>query len=125
MIRLLEEKSRGLWRPSPGSVYPLLQLLEEEDMVVSHETDGKKVYELTDQGRAEAEKTSDRNPWERSNDDTSGHAGRIELRVTMRILMGLAGRTIRKGSDEDVTKVKEILRETITKLEALQKTDEQ
>ena len=55
LIQRLEEKSGG-WRPSPGSVYPTLQLLEDEDLVRAAERDGKKVFELTDTGRAEAER---------------------------------------------------------------------
>jgi DNA-binding PadR family transcriptional regulator len=54
VIRTLEERSGGLWRPSPGSVYPTLQMLEDEGLVRSTEQDGKRVYELTEAGDAEA-----------------------------------------------------------------------
>src|ERR1700691_5885377 len=54
LISRLEQKSGGTWRPSPGSVYPTLQLFEDEGLVHSEERDGKRVYELTDAGRAEA-----------------------------------------------------------------------
>ena len=54
LIGRLEEKSGGTWRPSPGSVYPTLQLFEDEGLVRSEERDGKRVYELTDAGRTEA-----------------------------------------------------------------------
>ena len=54
VIKTLEEKSGGAWKPSPGSVYPTLQLLEDEGLVRSTERDGKRVYEITDDGRAEA-----------------------------------------------------------------------
>ena len=50
----LEDKSGGAWRPSPGSVYPTLQLLEDEGLVRSTERDGKRVFEITDAGRTEA-----------------------------------------------------------------------
>jgi hypothetical protein len=50
----LEDKTGGAWRPSPGSVYPTLQLLEDEGLVRSTERDGKRVFEITDAGRAEA-----------------------------------------------------------------------
>jgi DNA-binding PadR family transcriptional regulator len=66
LIQRLEEKSGG-WRPSPGSVYPTLQLLEDEDLVRSEDRDGKKVYELTDAGRAEVERRVEEAggaPWE-------------------------------------------------------------
>ena len=55
VIRRLEEMSGGLWRPSPGSVYPHLQMLEDEGLVRSAEVNGSRTYSLTDAGRAEAE----------------------------------------------------------------------
>src|SRR6478735_579446 len=54
VMQKLEDKSGGAWRPSPGSVYPTLQLLEDEGLVRSTERDGKRVFEITDTGRAEA-----------------------------------------------------------------------
>jgi DNA-binding PadR family transcriptional regulator len=49
----MESTSRGWWRPSPGSVYPMLEQLSKEGLVKRRETDGK--YEITPQGREEAE----------------------------------------------------------------------
>lgn len=51
VIRALEERFRGLYSPSAGSVYPTLQLLEDQGLVTSSQQDGKKVYALTDEGR--------------------------------------------------------------------------
>ena len=51
VIRKLEERSRGFYSPSPGSVYPTLQLLEDMGHVTSTQRDGKKVYAITDEGR--------------------------------------------------------------------------
>jgi DNA-binding PadR family transcriptional regulator len=53
IIQRLADKSGGLWQPSPGSVYPTLQLLEDEGLVRGTERDGKRIYELTDAGREE------------------------------------------------------------------------
>src|SRR5437870_5170489 len=55
VMQKLEDKTGGAWRPSPGSVYPTLQLLEDEGLVRSSERDGKRVFEITDAGRAEAD----------------------------------------------------------------------
>jgi DNA-binding PadR family transcriptional regulator len=52
MIKALEEKSGGFYTPSPGSIYPTLQMLEERGFVTSEEVEGKKVYQITDSGRA-------------------------------------------------------------------------
>jgi DNA-binding PadR family transcriptional regulator len=67
IIGRLEEKSGGVWRPSPGSVYPTLQMFEDEGLVRSEVRDGQRVYELTDAGRAEAPARAEKfgnSPWE-------------------------------------------------------------
>lgn len=52
VMQELEQRSRGLWRPSPGSVYPALQQLEDEGLVRAAESGGGRVFELTERGRA-------------------------------------------------------------------------
>jgi DNA-binding PadR family transcriptional regulator len=52
IIGLLAERSGGLWRPSPGSVYPVLTQLESDGLVSADESSGRKVFSLTDAGRA-------------------------------------------------------------------------
>ena len=64
IIREIRERSEGAWRPSPGSVYPTLQQLTDEELVRSSDQDGKRVYELTDEGRAQAERREGALPWE-------------------------------------------------------------
>jgi DNA-binding PadR family transcriptional regulator len=54
VIQSLEDKTGGAWRPSAGSIYPTLQLLEDEGLARSTDRDGKRVYELTEAGHAEA-----------------------------------------------------------------------
>ncbi len=51
----LEKLSGGTWRPSPGSVYPLLQAFEDKGLVKGHESEGRRVFTLTDAGREAAE----------------------------------------------------------------------
>ncbi len=51
VIRALEERSHGFYAPSPGAVYPTLQMLEEMGYVTASQQDGKKVYTITDEGR--------------------------------------------------------------------------
>jgi DNA-binding PadR family transcriptional regulator len=71
IIHRIEDKSAGAWRPSPGSVYPTLQLLEDEELVRATEREGKRVYEITDAGRAESERRIEeagRAPWEQAAD---------------------------------------------------------
>ena len=64
MIQEINERSGRLWQPSPGSVYPTLQLLVDEGLIVGTESEGsKRLFELTDDGRAAAEKV-ETPPWE-------------------------------------------------------------
>ncbi|HEY2579167.1 MAG TPA: helix-turn-helix transcriptional regulator [Streptosporangiaceae bacterium] len=53
VIRLLQDRFMGVYAPSPGTIYPRLARLEEEGLVTHDEVEGKKVYRLTDKGRAE------------------------------------------------------------------------
>jgi len=53
VIRLLQDRFLGVYAPSPGTIYPRLARLEEEGLVTHDETDGKKVYRITDKGREE------------------------------------------------------------------------
>src|SRR6478609_2051750 len=55
MIQQIRERSADAWSPSPGAIYPTLQLLTDEGLIVTDEIDGKKVSRLTDAGRALAE----------------------------------------------------------------------
>jgi DNA-binding PadR family transcriptional regulator len=55
VIQELESRTQGKWRPSAGSVYPTLQLLEDEGLLTSQEVDGRRTYSLTDAGREAAD----------------------------------------------------------------------
>lgn len=59
IIRALEERSHGFYSPSAGSVYPTLQLLEDQGLVTSKQEEGKRVYTITDAGRAFLTERSD------------------------------------------------------------------
>src|SRR5260370_27562047 len=52
VMKELEERMHGCYSPSPGTIYPTLQWLEDEGLVVARDVEGKKVYEITDTGRA-------------------------------------------------------------------------
>jgi len=64
IIGELADRTGGLWKPSPGSVYPTLQMLEEEGLVSGEESDGKRRFTLTDDGRTKAAEQGDTPPWE-------------------------------------------------------------
>jgi len=52
LIKLIEERYSGFYRPSPGVIYPTLQLLEDEGHLTSETVEGKRVYTITESGRA-------------------------------------------------------------------------
>lgn len=64
MIKEIEERSDGLWKPSAGSIYPTLQLLEDEGLIEGTESDGKRRFSLTEAGRKAAEAREGSLPWE-------------------------------------------------------------
>src|SRR5262245_30716360 len=55
IMQVIEERSKGAYRPSPGVIYPTLQLLDETGLLSSSETDGRKIYAITAAGRNELE----------------------------------------------------------------------
>ena len=70
LMKELETRSGGSYRVSAGTMYPALQQLEDEGMIVSETKDGKRVYQLTDLGKQELEReraTAD-NIWRRTSD---------------------------------------------------------
>lgn len=75
IISELSDRTEGVWRPSPGSIYPTLQLLEDEGLVVgqTEAASGKRRFSLTDEGRtAAAEVTAGRAPWDEVASGTPG-----------------------------------------------------
>lgn len=96
MIGLLAERSGGLWRPSPGSVYPVLAQLEEEGLVAAEESYGRRVFALTEAGRTHVAEHADelKEPW---NPTGAGDLAAV-LFDAMRNLGG-AAREVARGGD--------------------------
>jgi DNA-binding PadR family transcriptional regulator len=70
LIQAIEERSEGLWRPSPGSVYPTLAQLEDQGLIRAADSEGTRRFEITDAGRADLEGRADEpDPWAASADD--------------------------------------------------------
>lgn len=64
MMKAIEEQSGGLYMPSAGSVYPTLQMLEEQGFItVKQEERGKKTYAITPQGLSATAQLPDRTEW--------------------------------------------------------------
>jgi DNA-binding PadR family transcriptional regulator len=112
IMQELEERSGGVWRPSPGSVYPALQQLEDEGLVRTIEEEGRRVFELTDAGRAYVAERGDdlRPPWEQMTGDVSDEA--VEAGALMRDV-GLAFmQVLRAGTPAQISEASKVLTET-------------
>ena len=70
LMQEIEQRSDGAWRPSPGSVYPALQLLADEGLIRGEARDGGNVFELTDAGRATSRRTASGSarPWQQAGE---------------------------------------------------------
>lgn len=81
IMQELEDRSGGAWQPSPGSVYPTLQQLADEGLVVSESVDGRNVFHLTEDGAGAVAATDEPPPWERFA--AEGGAAFADLRQAM------------------------------------------
>ncbi|MER7047550.1 MULTISPECIES: PadR family transcriptional regulator [Streptomyces] len=114
MIQEIDERSGGAWKPSPGSVYPTLQLLEDEGLIVSVSEGGKKLFTLTDSGRTEAEAGPDA-PWEEAGRGVDWETVN-EIRQAGWGLMEAFGQVWKAGSAEQRTKAVGVINEARKKL---------
>ena len=112
IMQEVDERSEGAWRPSPGSVYPALQQLEDEALIRSEEIDGRKLFVLTDAGRAHVdERPSDRPaPWEQMGGDLGEDAA--QLGRLMRETAYAFVQVMRTGSSEQIARAGEVLAAT-------------
>ncbi|ALR10389.1 PadR family transcriptional regulator [Mycobacteroides saopaulense] len=107
MIREIAERSNNIWRPSPGSVYPTLQLLVDEGLIAETEGSGsRKQFELTAEGSESAEKL-DTPPWEKINEDADPSV--LDLRSALGQLMGAVAQSAHAASPEQQQRIIEIV----------------
>ncbi|WP_290862048.1 PadR family transcriptional regulator [Hamadaea sp.] len=117
MISELETRTGGVWRPSPGSVYPTLQLLEDEGLVEVTESGGRKSYALTEAGRTAAEAETNRAPWQEFTADEVSEAQ--DFRQAGFGIMQALHQVGATGTPEQRARALEILNETRRKLYAI------
>jgi len=111
IITELTDRSGGVWRPSPGSVYPTLQAMEDQGLVTAAKSEGRRVFSLTDEGRAAAAAAGDGPaPWE----DAASGADRslVGLRGLMFEVGAAIFQVARAGSEQQIGAVGEILDDT-------------
>jgi DNA-binding PadR family transcriptional regulator len=107
MIQQIAERSNGIWRPSPGSVYPTLQLLDDEGLITASESEGKKkLFELTEEGRTAAEKI-EALPWDEIAEGAD--PGAVNLRAAMGQLFGAVAQSAHTATAEQQQRIVEIV----------------
>lgn len=116
LMQEIEERSGGVWRPSPGSVYPALSQLEDEGLVHATEHEGRKSFALTDEGTAHVEANRERygTPWQTVGE--GAHDELHELRQAAQALAIAAVQVAQTGTKEQLAEAKAILAESRRKL---------
>jgi DNA-binding PadR family transcriptional regulator len=112
IMQEVEERSDGVWRPSPGSVYPALQQLEDEGLIRSEEIDGRKLFRLTDAGQAQLKDRGDDapTPWEQMSGDVSDQVS--ELAKLAREVAFAFAQVMRTGSEAQMAEARTVLAAT-------------
>jgi DNA-binding PadR family transcriptional regulator len=116
LMQEIEERSGGVWRPSPGSVYPALSQLEDEGLVRATEHEGRKSFALTDEGTAHVEANRERygTPWQTVGE--GAHDELHELRQAAQALAIAAMQVAQTGTKEQLAEAKAILADSRRKL---------
>lgn len=116
LMQEIEERSGGVWRPSPGSVYPALSQLEDEGLVRATEHEGRKSFALTDEGTAHVEANRERygTPWETVGEGASDELH--ELRRAAQALAIAAVQVAQTGTKDQLGEAKAILEEARRRL---------
>lgn len=107
----IERRSEGAWRPSPGSMYPALQQLEDEGLVRSESDAGGRTFHLTDKGRAEAQNAArETTPWEDAAGEDSDSFR--EFAILVRQVTVAAMQVGQAGTRAQVAEARKVLTET-------------
>jgi DNA-binding PadR family transcriptional regulator len=122
IMRELTDRSGGAWRISPGSVYPTLSQLEDEELVQAEQQGGKRVFSLTEAGAAEAAAVPSA-PWQEVGADVP--PALVELRDLMFQVRSATRQVVQAGSEQQVEAAAELLRETRRRLYRLLADDDE
>jgi DNA-binding PadR family transcriptional regulator len=111
LIQEIAERSGDVWRPSPGSIYPVLQQLEDEGLIAEEKGDSGRTFALTEAGRQLVEEQRQQlgTPWEDAGDSLSG-PGRELMHAGRQVAMA-ARQVLQVGSPEQVARAATILGE--------------
>jgi DNA-binding PadR family transcriptional regulator len=110
LMQEIERRTNGVWRPSPGSVYPALSQLEDEGLVLQEESEGRKSYKLTDDGAAYVEENREElgQPWQTVLEDSDESA--LDLRGLMFGIGGAVMQIVTGGNQAQIDQAREVLK---------------
>jgi DNA-binding PadR family transcriptional regulator len=118
MIKEIEERTQGAWTPSAGSIYPTLQMLEDEGLIRGEESDGKRRFTLTEIGSAgQAEKAGEQTPWDAVRADAAPE--QIHLQDSVHKLHHAIGQVFHAADEGQQKRIRELLDETRRKIYAI------
>ena len=114
LITEIAQRSGGAWKPSPGSVYPVLSQLEDEGLVTPSTEGGRKAFVLTDAGRTEAQARTGSAPWDEARDDLG--EGRAALMDGLKQVGGALWQVAGAGTPAQQREAAAILADTRSRL---------
>jgi DNA-binding PadR family transcriptional regulator len=118
MIKEVEERSEGAWTPSAGSIYPTLQMLEDEGLIRGEESDGKRRFSLTETGAAQQEeKAGEQTPWDAVKADAAPE--QIHLAGSLKKLNHSIAQVFHAADQSQQKRAGELLDETRRKIYAI------
>ena len=107
IISEIAERSHGAWKPSAGSVYPTLQLLADEGLIVASESGGRKTYTLTEAGQEVADAAETSVPWQSTASGEKAPRDRSSMTALPKSGMELAQAAAQVGRTGTPDQVKE------------------
>ncbi len=109
VIQVITERSGGNWRPSPGSVYPTLQQLEDEGLIEAAPSEtGRRAYTLTEAGMAANAAETSPAPWEEAGEAVDDDL--VELRDLVHQVMAATRQVAMAGSTAQIKGAQDVLR---------------
>ncbi len=118
MIKEIEARTEGAWAPSAGSIYPTLQLLEDEGLISGQEIDGKRRFTLTDTGTSEQQsRAGEETPWDAVRAEADPE--QIHLREAVHKLHHSIGQVFHAADEAQQRRVRELLDETRRRIYAI------
>lgn len=120
IIQEIAQRSGGVWQPSPGSIYPVLQQLEDEGLLLIEQTEGRKVANLTEAGRAyvEENRAEFEEVWKAlSNNHVDENMQEMRNLVVNLKQIGIAAKQVAKvGTGSQVAEARKVLADTRRRL---------